>query len=279
MAAEPFEQVVFSGGGTRCFWYGGFLQATKDPLQLCPQRITGVSGGALSAACFIADCGQVLLDNMGQAFDQNDHNLNILSKRGGERLTPHQRIYREVVEKTLNEQVQATIADGPQFQVLLAYPPSGRLPKWSTIPLLVLYELDLMVRSTPYLKFTRWAGLTCELVDARQAAAEGELPDLICNAAVIPPVFNLQGWKGRQVVDGGMACKAPLPQPDQGRTLILLTRRFRNLKPHPNRVYAEVSDETPADKLDFTDREKIEQTWDMGRRDGIKFLESVRVDS
>ena len=27
-----FEQLVFSGGGTRCFWHGGFLETVRRPL-------------------------------------------------------------------------------------------------------------------------------------------------------------------------------------------------------------------------------------------------------
>lgn len=118
-----------------------------------------------------------------------------------------------------------------------------------------------------------------ELVDARQAARERKLVSLICNAAVIPPVFKLQGWNGNKVVDGGLACKAPLPTPDYGRTLVLLTRRFRNLPKHPRRVYAQVSRSTPADKLDFTKRDDLERTWCLGQEDGKAYLEDGRFVS
>lgn len=50
----PFSQLVMSGGGLRCLWQGGFLDIARDPLALSPQRVIGVSGGALSAARFLA---------------------------------------------------------------------------------------------------------------------------------------------------------------------------------------------------------------------------------
>lgn len=248
------------------------MEATRKPLSLDPKRISGVSGGALSAACFIADCGQALLRNMGEAFDRTDYNFDPFNRDSQTGLTPHQEVYREVVQQTIDESAERKIADGPQFQVLLAYPPSTRFPKWSTIPLMAAYIADLKIRSNPFLKYTGWAGLTSELVDAKQAAKDGKLVDLICNAAVIPPVFNLQGWNHKNVVDGGLACKAPLPEPNEGRSLVLLTRKFRNKPVDPNLVYAEVSSSTPADKLDFTNRKELEQTWDMGREDGQAFL-------
>jgi len=276
---QPFDQAVFSGGGTRCFWFGGFLEAVREPLQLKPKRITGVSGGALAAACFIADRGRALLENMGDAFQNVDHNLDLAGDEPGRGLTPHQQVYRNVVEATINKEAEAKIADGPAFQVLLAHPPINRFAKASTFFLISAYVLDLRIRANPFLKFTKWAGVSRELIDARQAARDGKLADLICNAAVIPPVFNLQGWNGKKVVDGGLACKAPLPVPDEGRTLIMLTRQFRNLPSHPRRVYVQVSKETPADKLDFTDQEAIQQTWDMGHSDGEAFVQTLKSES
>ncbi len=74
-------------------------------------------------------------------------------------------------------------------------------------------------------------------------------------------------WDGRRVIDGGMADQAPMPHPDRGRTLVLLTRalpapaagRRAGSTSRPSRA-------TPADKIDFTDPAKIQRTWDQGER-------------
>lgn len=52
--AGGFDQIVFAGDGTSCFWQGGFLDEVRRPVSLKPARISSVSGGALAAACFIA---------------------------------------------------------------------------------------------------------------------------------------------------------------------------------------------------------------------------------
>ena len=269
----PFEQLVFSGGGTRCFWHGGFLETVRGPLGLKPERIAGVSGGALSAACFIGDRDQKLLKVMGAAFDRRDTNVSIDWNEFDENgLTPHQQMYREVVRETLDDEAVARIAGGPCFEVLLAHPPHSGFPKLTTFPMMAAYLADLAIRSTPHVILPEKLGAHQELVDARQAARDGMLVDLVCNAAVIPPVFNLQGWNGRKVIDGGMTSKAPMPSEDRGRTLVLLTRKFRNLPEHPDRVYVEPSRSVPADKIDFTDRSKIVATWNAGVEDGTAFL-------
>ncbi|ORE93918.1 patatin-like phospholipase family protein [Aurantimonas sp. 22II-16-19i] len=273
----PFEQLVFSGGGTRCFWHGGFLETVRGPLDLKPERVAGVSGGALAAACFIGGRDEKLLKVMGAAFDRRDHNVSTDWNEIGENgLTPHQQMYREVVRDTLDAEAIERIADGPAFEVLLAHPPYSGFPKLSTFPMMAAYLADTAIRSTPHVIFPEKLGAHQQLVDARKAARDGRIVDLICNAAVIPPVFNLQGWNGRKVIDGGMTSKAPMPTGNRGRTLVLLTRKFRNLPEHPDRVYVEPSQAVPADKIDFTDRGKIVATWNAGVADGRSFLRTVR---
>lgn len=272
-----FDQLVFSGGGTRCAWHGGFLQAVRDPLALAPKRVVGVSGGALTAAGFIGQHGKEMLTIMGEAMDQVDDNLDLEGDEPGG-WTPHQTVYARVVKRVITETTRQRIAEGPEFQVLLSHPPSRGAPKWSTIPLLLAYQADLLFRSTPFMKWPEKMGLTTRIVDARQAAAEGTLVSLIQNAAVIPPIFNIQEWEGKKVTDGGLACKSPLPTPDEGKTLVLLTRRFRHLPNDSRHLYVQVSQETPADKLDFSDRDKIKKTWEMGYRDGNRFLEDYEAN-
>lgn len=269
-----FRQLVFSGGGTRCFWQGGFLEIVSEPLNLDPQRVTGVSGGALSAACHIAGQGRRLLDVMGSAFAEQDYNFNEepLENDGG--ATPHQELYRSVVEETMTAKAVSDIANGPAFQISLALPPANLPLKAGAFLALILYELDQHTRSTPHMSLPVAIGARKLMVDAREAARTGKLTDLVCAAAVIPPIFDLPEWNGQRVMDAGTVDNAPMPDPDEGRTLILLTRQYRNTPDNHDRIYAHPSRETPADKIDFTDREKIERTWKTGRKDGKKFLKA-----
>lgn len=269
-----FEQLVFSGGGTRCFWHGGFLEVVAPAIGLAPERVVGVSGGALSAAAMISGRAQELRRVMIERFETVDSNIDLHALQEGHSITPHQRIYREIVAAVLDdEEARQRVANGPAFQVQIGHPPSEAAPRASTVPLFTLYEAEMRVRGTPHLRWCQAAGLRAELVDARQAARDGRLCELICAAAVIPPVFKIAIWDGQQVIDSGMADKAPMPRPDRGRTLVLLTREFRNTPKDPRRLYVAPSRETPADKIDFTDPEKLRKTWELGRRDGEAFLE------
>ena len=270
-----FEQLVFSGGGLRCFWQGGFLHVVRDAIGLDPVRIAGVSGGAMSAAGFIARRGQMMLDEMTSAFAEQDRNFDLnelTNDRDGK--TPHQRIYRDVVTSVL-QGVQDDIASGPSYQVLISHPPDDDWDAMSGSAATLAYEAELHLVSSPHFNWAEKGGLDCSLVDARKAAAEGRLIDLISAAATIPPIFDVPTWEGRPVVDGGMADQAPMPDPDEGRTLILLTREYDEVPEIDGRLYVWPSRETPADKIDFTDPGKLRRTWEIGERDGRAFLERL----
>ncbi len=264
-------QIVFSGGGLRCFWQGGFLTRLEQVRKFTPERVTGVSGGAMAGAAWIAGIEDRLLDVMCDAFEKRDHNLDLFAA-DEEGITPHQRIYCDVVETVLDEAAKERVANGPAFQIQIAHPPSTGHPTMTGTALAAAYEAELHIVGSPHFDWAEKMGLTSQLVDANQAARDGRLVELINAAAVIPPVFEPPLWGDRRVVDGGMADQAPLPDPDEGETLVLLTRPYKKLPDVPGRVYVWPSEETPADKIDFTDPQKLRDTWALGEQDAEAYL-------
>ncbi|MDG5748753.1 patatin-like phospholipase family protein [Qipengyuania sp. XHP0207] len=269
---SDIEQLVFSGGGIRCFWHGGFLSGLGDMASLSPARISGVSGGALSAAAWIGGREQDLKMLMTEAFEINDANFD----RKRSNFTPHQEIYRAVVETTLDAEAIERIAAGPEYEVTLSCPPGTLSPRLAAVFYGLLYKLDQAVRSTPHLEWPRAAGLSELRVDARQAARDGKLIDLICAAATIPPVFDVPEWDGDRVLDGGMLDKAPLPDDDHGPTLVLLTSIYGKLPQDARRTYIQPTREVAADKIDFSDASKVTRTWEQGEADARQWLEDRR---
>lgn len=120
-----FDQLVFAGSGTRCFWQGGFLEVVRPCLPFEPVRVCGVSGGALATASYLPRRGRKLLRTMCEAFAGLDHNVTWRDLVSGKGITPYQRVYRDVVAKVLDAEAAARIAEGPSFQVLIAHPVLG----------------------------------------------------------------------------------------------------------------------------------------------------------
>ena len=278
--APPYPQLVFSGGGTRCFWHGGFMAVARERLAPSPARVVCVSGGVLSAASFVARRGKRLLDVMAEAFEAQDCNVAWHDLVEGTGLTPHQSLYREIVAEVLGDaEARDAVADGPSLEVVLAHPPGGSsgVARLTGALATIAYEAELHILSRPDLEWAEAAGLETSRADARAAAREGRLVDLVCAAAVIPPIFDPVMWDGRPVIDAGMAGHAPHPEPDEGATLVLATRTYRNW-PRDGRTYVGPSEAVPADKIDFTDPGKIRRTWDCGEADARRFLAQIDPD-
>lgn len=275
-ARPPYPQIVFSGGGTRCFWHGGFMAVARDRLTPEPERIACVSGGVLSACAFVTGRERRLLDTMAETFEARGANVDWHELVEGEGLTPHQSLYRDIVRDVLGDaEAHEAVAEGPLLQVVLAHPPGDERVARVTGALATLaYEAELHLLSRPDLEWAKAAGLETSRVDARDAAREGRLVELVCAAAVIPPIFDPPLWDGRPVVDAGMAGHAPIPEPDEGPTLVLATRTYRHW-PDDGRRYVGPSGDVPADKIDFTDADKIRATWDAGEDDARRFLKAL----
>ena len=271
MPPRPSNSSSSPAGGTRCFWQGGFLDVARAALAPDPQRIVGVSGGALGSAAFVAHRGTDLLDIMQRRFADHDRNVDwneVVNEDEG--WTLHQRVYREVAEELLDAATLARVADGPDLQVVIGHPPGDG--KLSATAATLAYEAELHTVASPHLSWAPKLGVETARIDARAAARHGTLADLCVAAATIPPLFDLPGWGGRPVIDGGMADQAPMPDPDEGDTLILLTRHYRGLEEVPGRLYLQPEEDVPADKIDFTDPAKIGNTWEAGRRAAGRFL-------
>ncbi len=236
-----------------------------------PDRVTGVSGGALAGAAWLAGRDRMLLDEMCDAFEKRDTNIDLFAAND-DGITPHQTLYCSVVDRVIDETSSKAIAEGPQFQILIGHPPETGLPTMTGTALALAYEAELHTIESPHFDWAEKMGLSANLVDANEAARAGKLVELVNAAAVIPPVFEPPLWDGKRVVDGGMADQAPMPEPNEGETLVLLTRPYTTLPDVHGRVYVWPGDETPADKIDFTDPQKLRDTWDLGEADAEKFL-------
>ncbi|MEM7709198.1 MAG: patatin-like phospholipase family protein [Pseudomonadota bacterium] len=224
-----YAQLVFSGGGLRCFWHGGWLEAVEAELTFAPDRVTGSSGGALTAAAWIASCGDRLFDRFDRALRDTDRNITLDDLDEGDGRSPHQRVYEAIVRDVIDTEAQARIADGPVFQISVSTTGETGAATLRALAAGTIYQIEQIAAPTPRPRLSAVAGMEQRLIDARRAARDGTLPDLIRMAATVPPAFRPDAWNEEPIYDGGMVDKAPLPEPDDGPTLVLLTKRFHSL--------------------------------------------------
>ena len=94
MNAPVFDQMVFAGGGNRCWWQAGWWDVVQPELGLAPRVIAGISAGASTACMLHAWNSAELMDYYGEALRQNTRNAHWGNLLRGERVFPHYGMYR-----------------------------------------------------------------------------------------------------------------------------------------------------------------------------------------
>ena len=268
-----FESVVFAGGGCRCFWQAGFWSVVSEGLSE-PKVVLGVSAGSAFACTALLHRGQEVLSSFKRRVERNERNFYPSELMEGRTAFPHESIYRETIQEIVQDADFKRLKWGPDVRILLARPPAYFDGRSGFVLGGIAYMLD---RYDPR-GDSRWGyklGFDHEVVSIRDLTNRDELVDLIMHSSCTPPLLPIYRRGDRIVLDGGVVDNAPADLvPESKSTLVLLTRhqsadRIPEVK---GRTYVWPSSPIPVEKWDYTSPERIQQTFDLGCRDGEAFL-------
>ena len=99
-----YENIVFAGGGNRCWWQAGMIETLSKHLAITPKSLTGTSAGGAVAVAFATQRIQFALDDCIRLYSANSSNFiwkNIIS---GKRPFPQSYLYRVWTEKFFDQQ-------------------------------------------------------------------------------------------------------------------------------------------------------------------------------
>ncbi len=280
-----FEQVVFAGGGHRCWWQAGFWEVVAPRIGLRPRLIAGVSAGAATACLVYANESRRALDYYHQALRGNPRNAywgNLFARDA--RVFPHDGIYRRAMKALLGgEAFERLRRDAPEIRVQFS-----RIPRWlgprSAVALgLVAYNVEKYALRPLHPRFGRRLGFTSEVVRVQDCRTDAELISLIIASSCTPPFTPIEYRDGRPTMDGGLVDNVPVDavDPDGGPTLVLTTRRYPAREAvfrHEGRVYVQPSVKIPVSSWDYTAPDLYERTCALGRSDGEAFLRALARD-
>jgi len=93
----------------------------------------------------------------------------------------------------------------------------------------------------------------------------------------VPPFMPVIRVGGAAAFDGGLVDNVPVAPLDPiersgGRTLVLLTRRYRNVPVVEGRTYAQPSRPVDVSQFDITSPERIRGAYELGVKDGDAFV-------
>jgi predicted acylesterase/phospholipase RssA len=274
---EAFDAVVFAGGGCRCFWQAGFWKVVAPALELAPLTVSAASAGSAFACAALGGVLDAVVEDFKKRSERNPRNVyprNVLRR---DPVFPHEGIYRATILAHIDDAALARIHQGPDVRIFLARPPRWLGARSGLMVGMTAYQLDRMARGQVHPVWARRMGFRGEAVSARSCRTGHELADLILQSSCTPPLTPLYRRDGRVVLDGGVVDNVPVEAVGDARNaLVLLSRHYEaaSLPRVPGRTYVQPSRPVPIEKWDYTSPDLVQQTWDLGRRDGEAFLEA-----
>jgi predicted acylesterase/phospholipase RssA len=275
---SDFRNVIFAGGGSRCLWQVGFWdganQAGLGLSDTVDYAASTSAGCAMATACML-DRGRQALELFKELTDRNPGNIHWgnLWPGSGKPLLPHIDMYRHALQQFLvPEDMQRLSAKRLEFlmAVFPRYLPSalGALFAFS------VYGLEKHLTDVLHPTWTRKLGFQPMARGNQEAEDVADLVDIILASSCVPPVLPGDGYKGQRVLDGGIIDNVPvhLANGREGRTLVLLSKQYKRPLPEPcQRVYVQPSEPIRIDKFDYANPSGLQETYDLGFRDGIRY--------
>jgi predicted acylesterase/phospholipase RssA len=274
----PWNAVVFSGGGCRCCWQVGFW--TEALAELPPPRVVGaVSAGAAMACGIYAAVVHDVIADFKQRAAANRRNFYPGNLLNGRPAFPHEQIYRSTLLDCFGEEDLARLHRGPEIRILI-----GRPPRWAgafaTVGLGLAAELARRSLGRDiHASWGRRFGFRPEVVTSAECATPTELVELILQSSCMPPMLPLYRRDDHPVVDGGVIETVPVDAASPARTmLVLLTGQHAaaTLPSVPGRTYVQPSRPLTVSTWDYTSPEGVQDAYDLGRRDGERWLVQQR---
>ena len=275
-----FDAIAFAGGGNRCYWQGGFYEAAAARLALAPRLVVGASAGAFAACYSLLGIGAEVRGLVIGGCGTHLRNFDLGAWRRGEPLCPVGPLYRNLLDTVIDETALGRLNALTDLRLAIS-----RLPRWLS-PVtgaalgIAAYQLEKKLVHPVHPRFGRKLGYKPEFVRVRDLASAEPLRHALMATSGVPPFMPVTLVGGRPAFDGGLVDNVPVePLADVetagGRTLVLLTRVYRNIPSIAGRTYTQPSAKIGVGQFDITNPDGIRAAYELGLKDGDAFAASL----
>ncbi|MDQ8728835.1 patatin-like phospholipase family protein [Bradyrhizobium sp. LHD-71] len=274
-----FDAIAFAGGGNRCYWQGGFYEAAAQRLGLTPALVVGASAGAFTACYSLLGAGHRVRELVIGGCGDHLKNFDVAAWRRGKPLCPVGPMYRDLLERVIDEAALARLNTLTDLRLAIS-----RLPRWLS-PVsgaalgIAAYQIEKKLLHPVHPRFGRKLGYKSEFVRVREFAEAEPLRLALMATSGVPPFMPVTLVSGRPAFDGGLVDNVPVePLADVeakgGRTLVLLTRVYKQIPRVAGRTYTQPSRKIGVGQFDITNPDGIRAAYELGLRDGDAFAAS-----
>lgn len=275
-----FDAVVFAGGGNRCYWQGGFYEAAAARLGLSPRLVVGASAGAFAATYSLLEMGPATRSRVIGACSPQLKNFDFAAWRAGRPLCPVGPMYSELLEQTVDADALRRLQTMTDLRIAVARLPRGLSPVLGVAIGIGAYQLEKHLLHPVHPRFGRALGFRPEFIAVRSLSNPQQFRDTLLASSGVPPFMPVTMVDGRPAFDGGLVDNVPveplLPiEAAGGRTLVLLTRVYKNLPQIAGRTYVQPSRKIGVKQFDITNPEGIRNAFELGLKDGAVFATAL----
>jgi hypothetical protein len=276
-----FDAWVFAGGGNRCYWQGGFHEAVAEAGWPAPALVVGASAGAFAACYSLLGLGPQVRASVIGACGPALRNVDWAAWRRGGPLCPVGPMYRALLEATLDAGALTRLQQLTDLRIAISRLPRGLSPGLGAALGIAAYQLEKQLFHPLHPRFGRALGFRSEFIAVRALATAAALHDVLIASGGVPPFMPVTTVGSRPGFDGGLVDNVPVEplqaiEAQGGRSLVLLTRRYRDLPAPGARIYVQPSRPVAVGQFDITDPDGIRRAYELGRSDGLAFLRALR---
>jgi hypothetical protein len=274
-----FDAVVFAGGGNRRYWQGGFYETVAPRLGLAPKLVVGASAGAFAATYSLLGAGPDVRRRVFDGCGPHLKNFDTAAWRLGEPLCPVGPLYSKLLAETIDDDALRRLNALTDLRIAVTRLPRGLPPLAGAIIGIGAYQLEKHLFRPVHPRFGRALGFRPEFISARTLAHAGEMCDALMASSGVPPFMPVTSVKGVPAFDGGLVDNVPVEplkgiESADGRTLVLLTRIYKNLPSVHGRIYTQPSRRIELSQFDITNPDGIKAAYELGIKDGDAFAAS-----
>lgn len=271
-----FDAISFPGGGNRCYWQGGFFEALAERFDLAPSLAVGVSAGAFAGIYSLLGLGPRVRELVFTGCGPHLKNVDLAGWRRGGTLYPVGTMYRELIATVLDAAALARLNATVDFRISIARLPYGMPPLLGAALGIGTYQVEKHLFGPVHPRFGRRLGFRPEFVAVRDLRSPDDLADTLIASSGVPPFMPVTNVGGAPAFDGGLVDNVPIAplEPVEaagGRTLVLLTRRYRRFPEVSGRTYVQPSVPMRIKQFDITNPGGIQAAYELGLRDGASF--------
>lgn len=273
--SHRFENIVFAGGGNRCWWQAGLVEVLSQLPCWRARQFLGASAGAGVATAFATGRIQESLQAAITRFDATPRNVEWRDLLKGQRPFMMPRIYPEWITSFLDAPDLARLRTHDLRVTVAITRPIRFLPlSLSTLIALTLYSTEKYWLKTYHSRLPHKFGFRAEYHDLGESADIADARALLMASAAAVPMTAVHRVQGRPALDGGFYDNLPLPQDgtDDERTLVMLTRHRAELPQmfrFDRRIYIQPTAPVAAINIDCTSGENVRKTYEQGRCEAL----------